>query len=155
LNVHGRTGKGRFEAEAGKTGGQSLVVKVGRFFIPMESGNDCAVRERQSPVAKGIDRKIVAQLRANVSYGSGTDAGTDTFKPELNPSGTEWPYHRVGARLHFHGVSKKVNGRSSAIGPDAVDEHYAWFGLLGHFLLLAVTTPTGTRQLGGDPCMLR
>src|SRR5271169_13642 len=66
LNVHGGAGKGRLEAEAGKPGGQGLVVKVRRFFIPMQRGNYCAIRERQSPIAEGLDRKIVAQFGAQL-----------------------------------------------------------------------------------------
>jgi hypothetical protein len=67
LNVHGGPGKGRSEVATGKTGRQSLIVKVRRFFIPMQSGNNCAIRERQSSVAKGLDRKIVAQLGAQTA----------------------------------------------------------------------------------------
>src|SRR5262245_9079614 len=41
----------------------------------MQRGNDCAVRERERPVAKGLDRNIVAQLGAQLFQVASCQAG--------------------------------------------------------------------------------
>src|SRR5262249_2791046 len=60
------------EARAGETDGQDLVVVLRRGFIEVQRGDDRAVRKRDLPFAKRLDRNVVAELSAYLSHcGSG------------------------------------------------------------------------------------
>src|SRR5690348_11106185 len=66
LNILGRPRNGRLQAGARKADRQDLVVVARRGLIPMQCGNDCAIREWELPVAEGLYRNVVAQLGAQL-----------------------------------------------------------------------------------------
>src|SRR5262249_5660428 len=70
LDVHGGLGNERLEAGTRKADGQDFIVFVRRDFIPMQRGNDGAVRERELPCPKGLYRNTVPQLGAHLFYGA-------------------------------------------------------------------------------------
>src|SRR5262249_15597042 len=56
----------RLQAGAGKAAGEDFVVVLRRGFMPVQRGNDGAVRERELAGPKRLDRNIVAQLGAHL-----------------------------------------------------------------------------------------
>ena len=94
LKVHGGPGNGRLGiGEGGNRWGadQDFVVFVRRDFIPMQRGNDCAVREREFPFPIGLYGYVIAQLGAHLLRLPAERRPTETNFQSRYPAGIVTP----------------------------------------------------------------
>src|SRR5262249_52876395 len=79
-------------------------------FVPMQCGNDCAIRERELPFTKGLYRNVVAQLGAHLfqfACCSGQVVDGDQAPVTVsvrNCDAVDWGGTTLSPRLAFLGV---------------------------------------------------